>query len=268
MRGSLISAPFLSYLLKQKTNIRVANVIMTEQPLNKKGNIELSQKLCDNQSVLNLCDITAQLKPVPRLLPQQQQFDQFVKEYQFDQSTPIVFFDQHILLAARAWFTFKYFGFNKVFVLDGGYQKWLNHQPAEFQEHEIQEQPKFQGKVINTSEVTAISQLKYQQDPKGDDWAIIDTRDSNRFKKGSIPGSINIEFSEYLNKDKTMKSDEDLKNVYKKNGIDLNKTRIINTCQTAKLACIAIIAEELLKTKQQILYDGSLEDWKLQNQIK
>ncbi|CAD8132037.1 unnamed protein product [Paramecium octaurelia] len=268
MRGSLISAPFLGYLLKIQAKIRVANVIMTEQPLTKEGNVEMSQKLCANQSVVNLCDITAQLKPAARLLPQQQLFDHFVKENQFDLQTPIVFFDEHIHFAARAWFTFRYFGFKNVFVLDGGYSKWMNHQPTEFQEHNIQDQPRFQGRVVSSSEVSRISQLKHSNDPKGDEWAIVDTRDNIRFKKGSIPGSINIEFSEYLNQDKTMKSDEDLRQVYEKNGIDLNKTRIINTCQTGKLACIATIAQELLKTKQQILYDGSWEDWKLENRKK
>lgn len=52
---------------------------------------------------------------------------------------------------------------------------------------------------MSTSEVARISQLKHTKDPKGDEWAIVDTRDSTRFKKGSIPGSINIEFTEYLN---------------------------------------------------------------------
>ncbi|CAD8055441.1 unnamed protein product [Paramecium sonneborni] len=268
MRGSLISAPFLGYLLKQQAKIRVANVIMTDQPLTKEGNIEMSQKLCDNQSVVNLCDITASLKPAARLLPQQQLFDQFVRDNQFDVQTPIIFFDEHIHFAARAWFTFRYFGFKRVFVLDGGYSKWLNHQPGEFQEHKIQDQPRFQGRVMSTSEVSTISQLKNSKDPKGNDWAIVDTRDAIRFKKGSIPGSINIEFSEYLNEDKTLKSDEELKQLYEKNGVDINKTRIINTCQTGKLACIASIAQEILKTKQQILYDGSWEDWKLENKKK
>lgn len=43
MRGSLVSAPFLGYLLKKNINIRIANVIMTEEPLTKEGNIEMSQ---------------------------------------------------------------------------------------------------------------------------------------------------------------------------------------------------------------------------------
>ena len=38
-----------------------------------------------------------------------------------------MFFDEHIHLAARAWFTFRYFGFKRVYVLDGGFNKW-HHQ--------------------------------------------------------------------------------------------------------------------------------------------
>lgn len=64
-------------------------------------------------------------------------FDQFVRDNNYDYQTPIIFFDEHIHLAARAWFTFRYFGFKKVFVLDGGYSKWENHEPATFEDTKI-----------------------------------------------------------------------------------------------------------------------------------
>lgn len=74
-----------------------------------------------------------------------------------------------------------------------------------------------------------ISYLKTHKDPKGDQYEILDARDKPRFDKGHIPGSINIEFTEYLNTDLTMKTNQELKDLYAKHNIDLSK-KIINTC--------------------------------------
>lgn len=83
--------------------------------------------------------------------------------------------------------------------------------------------------VLSADDVSVVSYLKTHNDPKGEEYEILDARDKPRFDKGHIPGSINIEFTEYLNLDKTMKSDEELAEIYAKHKIDLNK-KIINTC--------------------------------------
>lgn len=58
--------------------------------------------------------------------------------------------------------------------------------------------------------MSVISYLKQHKDPKGDDWLLLDARDPPRYKKGSIAGSYNLPYTEYLNDDHTMKSTEDL----------------------------------------------------------
>lgn len=85
-----------------------------------------------------------------------------------------------------------------------------------------------------------ISYLKSHNDPKAITAEIIDARDKTRFRDANVPGSINIEYTEYLNINKTLKSDAELRNVYKDHKIDLNK-RIINMCQTGKVSTIALL---------------------------
>lgn len=82
---------------------------------------------------------------------------------------------------------------------------------------------------MNTHDVSLVSYLKTHKDKKGEEYEIVDARDKLRFDKGHIPGSINIEFTEYLNADRTFKSNEELAAIYKKHNVDINK-KIINTC--------------------------------------
>ncbi|CAD8142634.1 unnamed protein product [Paramecium pentaurelia] len=275
MRGSLISAPYLHYLVKNKSKIKIVNVIMTDHHHNKEENNKFlhAHRITLDQSTLNLIDITATPVPVPRKLPTQKTFEKFIQENQYDHLTPIVFFDEHIHFAARAWYTFRYFGFKRVYVLDGGFNKWHHqhdtdkHESKVFEDLNLQDQPKDQVTSLTTKDVQVISYLKQHKDTKGDDWLLLDARDPPRYKKGSIPGSYNLPYTEYLNDDHTMKSTENLQKLYKSHQIDITK-KIVNTCQTGKLSCIALLAQEILKKKELLLFDGSYEEWNHEHPIK
>ena len=84
---------------------------------------------------------------------------------------------------------------------------------------------------------------------------------SGAFGKGRIPNSVFLEWSDALNKDKTMKSYEELVKLYTAVGITPDKT-IIPYCQSAvRSAHTAFVLQELLGYNKVKNYDGSWIEW-------
>jgi len=85
---------------------------------------------------------------------------------------------------------------------------------------------------------------------------IIDARSEDRFlgkvpeprdnlRSGNIPGSKNIPYTEVLNPDNTFKENSELRELFNKKNIDLNK-HVVNTCGSGMTASVLYLALELV----------------------
>ena len=79
-------------------------------------------------------------------------------------------------------------------------------------------------------------------------------------RKGHIPGSKSLPFSDLLNADKTMKSPDDLTAAFKARGVD-GKTPVITSCGSGVSAAIINLALEVTGHRNHALYDGSWAEW-------
>jgi thiosulfate/3-mercaptopyruvate sulfurtransferase len=100
---------------------------------------------------------------------------------------------------------------------------------------------------------------------------MIDARSTNRFlgreaeprpgvRPGHIPGSVNIPYTELTTADGTLKSREELQNLFRAHDIDL-KRPIATTCGSGITAATLLFALAVAGSRDGALYDGSWAEW-------
>ena len=214
-------------------------------------------------------EISDQRSDLPHMAPPVEKFMSRLRAMGVGDGHQVVVYDsQGIFSAARVWWLFRLMGQNDVAVLDGGLPKWL----AEGRETEdmppivrdrhmtVRRQNQL---VKDVTQVSAASKLG--------DYAIVDARAAARFRgeaeepraglrKGHIPGSRNVPFTDLLNADKTMKSPEEMRAVFEAAGVDLKKP-VITTCGSGVTAAVLSLALEIIGKRDHSLYDGSWAEW-------
>ena len=90
---------------------------------------------------------------------------------------------------------------------------------------------------------------------------VIDARDPARFQQFHILGSISAPMTNVLSLEtRCMKSKEEIKNVMKEIGVDLNKD-IISSCGSGVTACVNALAIYHATGETLPVYDGSITEW-------
>ena len=75
-----------------------------------------------------------------------------------------------------------------------------------------------------------------------------------------MPNSFNVPFNTLFNDDKTLKSPNDIKEIFLNSGADLTKP-IVTSCGRGMTACSLLFALELIGQDNKSLYDGSWTEW-------
>ncbi len=169
--------------------------------------------------------------------------------------------------AARAWWMLKAFGFEKVQVLDGGFQN-AEKQNVEFSSgEEVFEKADL---IKHENWLLSISTLEeVENELINGNSTVIDVRDAYRYKgesepidlvAGHIPGAINIPFSENLDENGNFLSPEILKEKYVKSLKGKPENLIIH-CGSGVTACHTILALDHAGLEIPSLYVGSWSEW-------
>jgi thiosulfate/3-mercaptopyruvate sulfurtransferase len=218
------------------------------------------------------------------MLPTDVEFLRNMNSMDIRKSDYIVCYDRTgIFSAPRAWLTLKIFGCPNVYVLNGGYPKWVQEDfPTEkgdsFGYRKVKrDEPKEsdfnfkldRSKVIDIDQIIEVSGKITKE---GSDLQIVDCRPPLRFKgevdeprptkrRGHIDGSINVFFKDLLDDNSCFKSNEELIAEFKMRNVDVNKHTIFS-CGSGCTACIDIFAMSLIdKFENCKLYDGSWAEY-------
>ena len=185
-----------------------------------------------------------------------------------DESIFVVYDDKSGANAgARLWWMLKAFGFDEVYVLDGGFQAAeANEIAMEAGKPEVEK-----GNLSNRKEwalpLKSISEV--EKSIEENSATVIDVRDAYRYRgesepidlvAGHIPGAINIPFSENLQSDGRFLSTEELKSKYSEILQDKTKKLIIH-CGSGVTACHTILALTAAGFEVPDLYVGSWSEW-------
>ncbi len=170
--------------------------------------------------------------------------------------------------AARAWFTFRYFGHERVAVLDGGLGKWrAEGRPLETGEaatapatFTARVRPELVRDVRDVAAALASGSAQ-----------VVDARGADRFhgrapeprpgvRAGHMPGAVNLPYPELVGPDGTALPEPELRRRLAAAGIDPARPTI-STCGSGVTACNLLLHLERLGAADAALYDGSWSEW-------
>jgi thiosulfate/3-mercaptopyruvate sulfurtransferase len=200
-------------------------------------------------------------------IPNKRDFQKLMSEIGIGREGHVILYDEgNGMPAARLWWLLRYFGHEKISILDGGWKLWTAEGRA--QDQEVTQ--------LRPAEFVARAKLKMVLNKEGVDSLreepnvlLIDARAPERYrgevepidaKAGHIPGSENFPFTQTLDP-ATGKflSPEKLKAEFIKLGADKEKT-IISYCGSGVTACTNILALKLAGFDSK-LYEGSWSEW-------
>lgn len=173
----------------------------------------------------------------------------------------IVFYDEVSgMTAARGVWILTYFSHSNVFMLDGGIKSWKSSNlPIEKQTNAFKPNH-FLGNV-NKSVFSDFNYIKENLERI----KLIDARTKEEFdgtivraaRSGHIPNAINVDWNLNIEKDGTMKKNEELSLLYKFSKDD----EIVTYCQGAYRAANTFLALKKLGFKNVKVYLGSWSEW-------
>ncbi len=212
-----------------------------------------------------VCDHSTEL---PHMLPGANQFGEAVGALGIGNGDTVVVYDSvGLYSAARVWWTFRVFGTQNVFILDGGLPKWK----AEGQPLETGETKRPAERFHAEMNVDAVAMLADVRLALADrSMQIVDARSAERFagrapeprpglRSGHMPGASNVPYDRVVENGRLV-SRERIEAAFTAAGVDLDKP-IITSCGSGVTAAILSLALESIGRPPKRLYDGSWSEW-------
>jgi len=205
---------------------------------------------------------------LPHMLPGPGQFAKEAGALGISHHDTIVVYDVPGLFSApRVWWTFRIFGADKVFILDGGLAKWKAEQRP-LDAKAVNRAPREFKAVMNTGAVALQSDVQVALNSRS--VQIVDARPADRFRgqapeprpglrSGHIPGAFNVPATTLVEGGR-LAPPERLRQAFSDGGVDLDKP-IITSCGSGVTAATLWLALETIGKKPQGLYDGSWAEW-------
>ncbi|MFW6110581.1 MAG: sulfurtransferase [Thermoproteota archaeon] len=164
-------------------------------------------------------------------------------------------------------YTLARFGHNKVYVLDGGIDKWKKEGKNLTKDFPKIEESDFEAK-IRSEYFLEYEEFKAINDKE--DSIILDARPPKVYegqgpwiKPGHIPGAINLPWAHLMdeNNKRLLKPDEEIKSIIEKHDITPEKT-IICSCGTGREATNEfLLFKWYLQYPKVKIYEGSFTEW-------
>ena len=181
-----------------------------------------------------------------------------------DETLVVAYDDSRFAFASRLWWLLRYLGHDRVVLLDGGWQDWIEHDCPitnnipENKSGDFLPQP-------NTDWVVDIKMVKSAQNK--DEIVIVDSRDSDRYLgarepidpvAGSIDGAVNSPWKKVTNESgflNPIEIQQQLWDDYQ------DAEEIIVYCGSGVTACVNLFSLNTIGMDNVKLYPGGWSDW-------
>jgi thiosulfate/3-mercaptopyruvate sulfurtransferase len=204
---------------------------------------------------------------LPHTLPSAEMFGKQMAELGISDNAAIVVYEQDgVYSAPRAWWMLRSFGAKDVHLLDGGLRGWLESGfPAESGEVR-RAVGSFKAK-LDPEAVKTLADVRQMLGGRGQ---IADARSAGRFagtlpeprpglSSGHMPGSFSVPFTE-LAEDGRLRSAEALRVIFESKGIDIERP-VTTSCGSGVTAAVVLVGLEVAGAKRVSLYDGSWAEY-------
>ena len=214
-------------------------------------------------------DMSDERNPLPHMLAPAAKFASRMRKLGLGDGNLVIVYDgAGIYSAARAWWMLRAMGHEEVAVLNGGFPKW-KREGRPIEDLVPQPYPRHFTPRPNNAILREFSQLLDNLTSAREQ--VIDQRSSGRFagkeaeprpgvRPGHIPGSVNVAYTELTEPDGTLKSREDLKDLFSRRGVNLARPSI-TSCGSGITAAIGVLALTIAGSRDVALYDGSWSEW-------
>lgn len=205
--------------------------------------------------------------PLPHMLPTPENFSRSMSALGVaDDSTIVVYEQEGVFSAPRAWWMLRTFGAQHVYVLDGGLRAWTEAKLPTESGSVHRTAATFQA-TLNLDAVKNLSQLKNKL---ANHHQILDARSAARFNgtapeprpglsSGHMPGATSIPFTELV-EDGRLKPAEKLGEYFSAKNVDLREP-ITTTCGSGVTAAVIALSLEVIGAPNVSLYDGSWAEY-------
>jgi thiosulfate/3-mercaptopyruvate sulfurtransferase len=208
--------------------------------------------------------------PLPHTLPSPEKFSSRMRSMGVGDGQRIVVYDRHGMFSApRAWWMFRVMGAEDVSVLNGGLPKWKSEGRPLMMAEPTQRTRRHFTVRRNLDLVRDVGDMKALVEWKSA--TILDARSPERFtgttpepreglRSGHIPGSHNVPYRQVLNPDGTLKSRDELHDMFEAAGVDPHKP-VVASCGSGVTACVLALALAETGHRRTSVYDGSWAEW-------
>jgi thiosulfate/3-mercaptopyruvate sulfurtransferase len=208
--------------------------------------------------------------PLPHMLPPPDVLARSLSALGIGDNMDIIVYEQEgVFSAPRAWWMFNTCGAQHVYLLDGGLRAW-NEAGL----------PTDSGFVVRAPAVfhakrnqSAVKDFLQMQQMIAAHEQILDARSAGRFtgsapeprpglSSGHMPGATSLPFTDLVENGR-LKSAEDLRQIFTAKGVDREQP-IITTCGSGVTAAVIALGLKIAGATQVSLYDGSWAEYATQ----
>lgn len=269
----LVKAKWLSEELKSGSNTVVldASWFMPKEGIDVK--VQFDGNRIPGARLFQIDEICDPKTKLPHMLPSETDFAKAVAALGIDNQTHVVCYDSnpHFIASARVWWMFRYFGHEKVSLLDGGLDSWIvNGLPTEnVPSKSAPKETDFKIHSVRKNLLKTLEQI--QKNIKKEEFLLIDARSAERFRgnepepraglaSGHIPGSLNIPYLRVIDGYGSFATEASMRELFSE--LELNPDQpLAVSCGSGVTAAIVAFAFHLLGKSDVAVYDGSWSEY-------
>lgn len=212
-------------------------------------------------------ELSDQTTSLPHMLPTPEAFSRSMSSLGISDDATIVVYEQEgVFSAPRAWWMLRTFGAQHVCLLDGGLQAWTQANLPTESGPVHHASASFHAKLNHE----AVKDLSHLKEKIATHQQILDARSDARFNgtapeprpnlsSGHMPGATSIPFTELVEAGR-LKSADKLSEFFTAKNVDLRQP-ITTTCGSGVTAAVIALGLEIVGAKNVSLYDGSWAEY-------
>ena len=240
--------------------------------MNRNAPVEFTQIHIPKAQFFDIDKVADQSSDLPHMIPSKEAFQHMMRALGVCNHHKIIIYDNSpFLSAARAWWLFRLFGKQDVFVLDGGLPAYVTA-GGEITHGEAEVRPQGDFTCDTPLATVMLFDTLLAHITNKDDIQIVDARPQGRFdgtvaepraglRSGHMPGALNVPVTDLIDKTSGKMRDLDsLKLLFEQAGFDFSKPAITSCGSGVTAAGLTLALAELGKY-DIALYDGSWSEW-------